>query len=543
MFNKNKKQYINILQQNKQLKINYKIVEEDKILKEEQSSFLITDSTLSNDAKFKINALQKEIPHTYITSLIETYNQNIIPTEKLDIISYDSIKIGNKHSVVIPKNEVNSVTRYFQDTGIDFIISPFSILEEYLKENGKKNSLNFFIYNNIIYTLIFNNKKELAYNTIKILSSFESTQDETFLEDDIVGQKLYEEVNFLEIQQFLNETVEEYYASGEDIEFLEHIEIIYTLKPMSEEQVSSLQDLLMIPITYKAIPLDSYIDEMIQGEQSTVHNFITPRVKKEDKNIYFWIILALLSIGIIAGIFTSQMNEVKMEMEVVEKTMPKKEVKVQKEIETVTPSTISLPDHQQSNINTLENIQMLFDVLPYDAILKDIEINDNSSTYVSNFIVTSNSLSDMQSKLKNIYSSSKILLEHQNKVMLNTIIQNNNLFKKGNMSNKIQNVNYKRYNFLSTSKATSYLRGLSIKDSVIKFDNKIKEKYLKYNFSVTSKIQSPKEFFDFIKKLNSQNLSVQVNYPVTFSKTTNELEVKYKIQINQQNKKPVSLKK
>ena len=545
MFNKNKKQYINILQQNKQLKINYKIVEEDKILKEEQSSFLITDSTLSNDAKFKINALQKEIPHTYITSLIETYNQNIIPTEKLDIISYDSIKIANKYSVVIPKNEVNSVTRYFQDTGIDFIISPFSILEEYLKENGKKNSLNFFIYNNIIYTLIFNNKKELVYNTVKILSSFESTQDETFLEDDIVGQKLYEEVNFLEIQQFLNETVEEYYASGEDIEFLEHIEMIYTLKPMSDEQVSSLQDLLMIPITYKAIPLDSYIDEMIQGEKSTVHNFITPRVKKEDNNIYFWIILALLSIGIIAGIFTSQINEEKMEKEkeVVEKIMPKKEVKVQKEIESVTPSTISLPDHQQSNINVLASIQMLFDVLPYDAILKDIEINDNSSTYVSNFIVTSNSLSDMQSKLKNIYSSSKILLQHQNKVMLNTIIQNNNLLKKDSISNKTQYITYKRYNFLSTSKATSYLRGLSIKDSIIKFDNKQKEKYLKYNFSVTSKIQSPKEFFDFIKKLNSQNLSVQIDYPVTFSKTTNALEVKYKIQINQHNKKPVSLKK
>ena len=545
MFNKNKKQYINILQQNKQLKINYKIVQEDKIIKEEQSSFLINDSTLSNDAKFKINALQKEIPQTYIASLIENQNQDIILTENLNIISYDSIKIGNKQSIIIPKNEINSLSRYFQDTGIDFILSPYSILEEYLKDEGKKNSLNIFIYNNIIYTLILNDKKEIMYNTIKVLSSFESTQDETFLEDDIVGQKLYEEVNFLEIQQFLNETVEEYYASAEDVEFLEYIDMIYTLKPMSDEQVTSLQDTLMIPISYKAIPLDSYIDEIIQGKNSTQHNFITPRIKKEDKNIYFWIILALLSIGLIAGILTSQVEETAMmpEKEVMEKTVTKKVEKVQKEIQSVTPSTISLPDHHQSNINTLQNIQMLFDVLPYDAILKDIEINENSSTYVSNFIVTSNSLADMQSKLKNIYSSSKVLLKHQNKIMLNTIIQNNNLLKKYNVTNKMKNTKYKRYNFLSTSKATKYLKGLSIKNTVIKFDNKEKEEYLKYNFSLTSKVQSPKEFFDFIKKLNAQNLSIQVNYPITFSKTTNELEIKYKVQINQQNKKPVSLKK
>ena len=545
MFNKNKKQYINILQQNKQLKINYKIVQDDRIIKEEQSSFLMTNSTLPNDAKFKINALQKNINHTYISSLIENSNQNIVSTNNLDIISYDSVKMGNKNSIVIPKNEVNSVSRYYEDTGIDFLLSPYTIIEEYLEDNLKINSLNFFIYNNIIYTLIFNNQKELSYHKIKVLTPFESTQDETFLEDDIVGQKLYEEVNFLEIQQFLNETVEEYYATADNVEFLEHIEMIYTLKPMSDEQIRSLQDLLLIPISYKAISLDTYMDKIIQRKDAKSHNLINTRVKKEDKNIYFWIIIALFTIAVLAGIFSNLSNNEEIKQEVIKQPIHKEIVKVKKQkvIESVEPATIALPNHKQMNTNTQQNIEMLFDVLPYDAILKDIEINKNSSTFVSNFIVTSNSLSDMQSKLKNIYVTSKVLLKHQNKVIVNTIIQNNTLSEKYNTFQSIQKVEYKKYNFLSTSKATSYIKGLGIKDSIIKFDEKKKDKYLEYHFSITSKIQSPQDFFSFIKKLNSQNLSISVNYPITFSRTTKDIEVKYKIQMNQQKKKQVSLKK
>ena len=99
MFNNNKKQYINILQQNKQLKINYKIIQDDKILKEEQSSFRINDEALPSDAKFKINTLQKNINETYISSLYESKNQYIISTDEVDSITYNSIQMGNKNSV------------------------------------------------------------------------------------------------------------------------------------------------------------------------------------------------------------------------------------------------------------------------------------------------------------------------------------------------------------------------------------------------------------------------------------------------------------
>jgi len=538
----NKKQYINILQQNKQLKIHYKIIQDNQIIKEEQSSFLMTSPKLPNDAEFKLNTLQKNINQTYIASISENQNQNIVLTNNIDIIHYDSIKIDNNYSVVIPKNENIVTSRYFEKTGIDFIISPFTIIEKYLDGIKNKNSLNIFIYNNTIYLIIYNRNKELTLSKTKTLTSFESTQDETFLEDDIVGQKLYEEVNFLEIEQFLNETIEEYYAHAVDVEFLENIEMIYTLKPMPDEQIRALQDSLLIPISYKAISVDKYMDEIIQTKNSDLHNFITIRQKKAEKNIYLWIIVALFSITVAIGIalFSFDQKEIEaLKSGIQEETTPVKAVvQKQTEIVSVEPPVILLPNHKLINIQMEQNIKMLFEVIPYDAVLKDIEINKDTSTYVSNFVVSSNSLIDMQSKLKNIYSSSKILLEHQNEIILNTIIQNNTLL---NTYEAIQNKEYQEYKLLSTSEATTYLSDLVIKNSTIKFDGKEKNDYLTYNFSVTSTVNTPSEFFEFIEKLNIQNISIELAYPIIFSQTTDFLEIKYKVQIHQQNKPQVSL--
>ena len=332
MFNNDKKQFINILQQNKQLKINYKTIQDDKIIKEEQSSFIISDEKMPEDAIFKINALQKNIQHTYISSLFENPNQHIIETTNVDVISYDSIKIGNSKSVVIPKNEVNSQKSYFEKTGIDYILSPYTIIEEYFEDNGKKNSLNFLIYNDIIYLLIYNDKKQLAFSKIKVLTPFESTQDETFSQDDIVGQKVYEELNFLEIQQFLTECVEEYYTTTDNSEFLEQVEILYSIKPLSETQIEQLQEIMMVPIIYKSISLNSYIDEIVQRQDSKIHNFIVPRIHKETTNTKNWLLLTLLIIAVVVGLFFYQSTNSKITKEPSEVT--KKEIILKKEKET-----------------------------------------------------------------------------------------------------------------------------------------------------------------------------------------------------------------
>lgn len=544
MFNTNKKQYINILQQNKQLKIEYKIVQDAKILKKEHSSFLMTDKKLSNDAQFKLNALQKNISHTYIATITETENQEVIPTNDVDTISYNSVKIGNNHSIVIPKNEIKSTLNYFEETGIDFIISPFTIIEKHLEENENKNSLNFLIYNNTIYLIIYNNQKEILFSKTKLLTPFESMKDDTFLEDEIVGQKLYEEVNFLEIEQFLNESIQEYYEKSSDGVFLENISMLYTLRPMSDEQIEILQNNLIIPINYKRISVDNYLSKITQSIHKDKYNFITKRDKKEESSLYLWLILIFLSIVLVAIIISFQESKPEPLKDQIE-TKPLNTEKVavveqKKEDVSLKPVVISLPDHVQKNIHIVQNIKMLFGVLPYDAVLQEIEIQKDRSTYVSNFVVNSDSIYDLQTKLKNIYSSSKILLDHQNKIIRNVIIQNDTVV---HPHKNIPHKEYKKMSFFSTSEATTYLSKLAIKDSSITFDGKEKTDHLTYNFSLTSTVKEPIEFFEFINKLNTQKASIELIYPIIFSQKTDSLEIKYQIRLHQQNKKQISLKK
>ena len=69
MYKNNKEQYVNILKQDKQLKIDYKILQDKKIIKQEVSTFLLDGDNISQDAIFKLETLQKNIPKTYLSTL------------------------------------------------------------------------------------------------------------------------------------------------------------------------------------------------------------------------------------------------------------------------------------------------------------------------------------------------------------------------------------------------------------------------------------------------------------------------------------------
>ncbi len=543
MFSKNKKQYVNILRENKQLKLDYTALQDTKILRQEQSSFLITDEEMPQDALYKLDTLQKTIPHTYLISLFEGANQKIIQSSNIDVIGYQSVKIDNNLSIVIPKNEISSANRYFTNSGIDYILSPFSILNEYIQDKATKNSLNVLIYNNVVYTIIINNLKQIVHSEVKELTPFEDMKDDSFSQDDIVGQKLYEEVHFLEIQQFLSTVTQNYYEKNENIDFLEKVEIIYTLKPLNDEQLNSLYETIMVEIDYNAINIEEYINTITQKVDSQNYNFTITRVKKESGNIFIWLLFALISMCIVVVAVYYKMNT---DDEIIQDKKSTIEQNVKKVIKKVVEKTIvkeaikKMPNHTVINNHTLQNIYMLFDVVPYDAILKDLEINKNSSTYVSNFVVNGTSLEDMQSKLLNIYKESKILLKHKNKALLNTIIENNNILTK---EKPVVLKTYKKHRYLSTSEATKYLNTIIPKKSTLKYISKNKKDYLTYNFTIKSLVQNPKEFFDIVEKLNKKNISVTLEYPVLFSKINSGLEIKYNLKLFQQNKKQIKPKK
>jgi len=538
VFSSNKKQYVNILKQNKQLNLDYAILQDKKILKQEQSSFLIVDKNMPQDALFKLDTLQKNIPLTYLASLFEGDRQQVILTKDMDVIGYDSVKLDNKFSIVIPKNELTSTTRYFSNSGIDYIVSPFTILNEYVQDNSIKNSINVLIYNNVVYVLILNDLKLIVQCGVKSLTPFDQIADKSFSDDEIVDQKLYEEVHFLEIQQFLSDMVQTYYTQNSDVEFLEQVKILYTLKPLSDEQVNSLYETIMVDIDYEAINIEQYLLKITQKEDAIKHSFIDPRVKKQNKSAMTWIVFAAVSVLIVIGLIYKQYSS--------SQEISKQKIEQQKQIqkvakkEPVTPKVIEFPNHILTNNHLLQDVYMLFDIVPYDAVLKDLEITQNSSTYVCMFTSQSQSFEDMRIKLLNLYKDSKILLKHENKSILNIILENENFLTP---NKKIQ---YKQYNdseFISIGQSTDYINKLLIDQSTIKFSNKEEKDYLTYKFAIKSIAKTPKDFFSFVEKLNQQKLSITLEYPIVFSKTNDGIEIKYNLSIHQKNKEQLQLSK
>jgi len=85
------------------------------------------------------------------------------------------------------------------------------------------------------------------------------------------------------------------------------------------------------------------------------------------------------------------------------------------------------------------------------------------------------------------------------------------------------------------------LTAISIPQSLVKFEKKDIKEFTTYTFFITSKIKKPSEFFNMIQKITEQQLSIELKYPITFSKKDKFLEVKYVILMHQQNKKQVQL--
>jgi hypothetical protein len=365
----------------------------------------------------------------------------------------------------------------------------------------------------------------------------------------------------MQMQQFLNDTIADYYEQNEGVEFLEKVEMLHTLKTLDEEQLESLQETIALEINYEHIIIEEYLDRLSQKNNSEKYSFIDPRPKKTNQNdIYLWGILVVLSSVIVLGVLNYQSGqndqiettkkiekakptEVKKSLDKVAVQVAKKEPVVAQKVEQPQEKVeekkvvVLQPDHSIENTKSLQTIFMLFDVVPYDAVLKDLEISKDSSTFVCNFVANTTSLEDMQTKLKNIYKESKVLLRHQNGAVLNTIIENNTPLPNDLTSGVSKNIEYEKSEFLTTIKAIQLLEELTPEDSIVKFIAQEQKEYTTYNFTVKSTVKDPQEFFDFVEALSTQKISMNISLPVLFTKVNSGLEIKYNIQLNQENKK------
>jgi hypothetical protein len=540
MFSKEKKQYINILQQSKHLKLDYKSFEDNKIIKTEQTSYIKgSSSDAPEDLTLKVNLLQESIDETYISTLYESSDQFIVDDEAIDHITTKAIKLTHNKSITTPKINIDNYIRYFDKTGLDYLFSPYSIVYEYILSNNKKNSLNLFMHNDTVYMIIVDNKLNVLFSSIKQLTPFDKTKDENFVDDEIVRQKLYEELHLLEMQELLNEVVQEYYSKYSNDQFLDEVNIIYNIKTLLDTQIKSLEESLLLIINHEQIDILSYMYNLSQKTNARTYSFIEPREKADKKSQLTWLFLAISSIVATIVFFYYMLQDTKQSKQPTQKNITQQKQHKQIAQTKQQPKKIKknitalLQDHNQKNKDIQNYILMLFDVVPYDAMLNDLNIDKDSATYIVNFAPKSDSLANMQIKLKNIYQDSKVLLNHKNQTNTNTIIQNKGL--------KIKfETKYKQYQVkkgITISKAVQILKSIGIKNSIIKLiDKKVnQDNILHYKFSVVSKVKSPNQFFDFVDKLNKQQFSIHIALPIRFTKTKDKLTIKYIVQFNQKN--------
>ncbi|MEA3314491.1 MAG: hypothetical protein U9Q30_01380 [Campylobacterota bacterium] len=553
MFDKNKKQYINIIHKDKHLTVESQLLKNNKLIDSQKSSFHSLDDIMSQDTVIKLELLQNKVFNTYISTLYEA-NQEILKTEEIDSKKQHSIKLTDKYSITTSKDNVSKILEYYKFSGVDYLISPFSILYNNIQEIVKYSSLNVMVHNNLVYIIIFDKNGDITKSFIKELTPFDKLKDSDFSHNnEVVDQKLYEEIYFFELQDIITETVEKHYEeiNEENLEpdFFNVINIFYTVKQLTDEQLEQIYETIMVDIKYLPISLEDDLNKFIKDDTLKEHSFIKPRVKKKSNKLFLWSVLLVSSIALIISILYYQLeqkdeieeNKSSIKMEDLEKKVETNNIIdkkiVSKDINKTEKTIVkfTLPDHIKNNNLIEEKIIMLFDLVPYDSVLLNLNIDKNSSTFITNFLLDSKSVSKFQNKLSSLYENSIVEFEKNNKTVKNMIISNSNYIVKN--SNSIKDVIYPKYKFIPIMKFTQYLNTILTDNSDIKYISTDIGEYTTIKYRIKDYYKTPNNFFKFINNLNKKDIAIHINYPISFVKLDGQLEVSFDISFYQKNEK------
>ncbi|MDZ7880454.1 MAG: hypothetical protein U5L45_22445, partial [Saprospiraceae bacterium] len=174
-------------------------------------------------------------------------------------------KFNNEFDIVVLKTTLFETKNYFIKTGIDYIYSAFHIMNLHLEQNVCKNELLLFLFNNKAFILIINQQGIIVFHQTVDLPTFEAVKKTHFYEDDVDGQKLYDEIYYLELNEIIHNILSKFYEKKNDV-FVEKINILYVLKQLSNEQIEQLNNELMLKVDYNPINIDEAIFELSKNK-------------------------------------------------------------------------------------------------------------------------------------------------------------------------------------------------------------------------------------------------------------------------------------
>ncbi len=200
------RQYIAVIVEENKCKIRQKIVKNSDLLHLEDYSFDISSKEqLGEKITTFLNNLQEEYDNTYIALFLNTLGQGIIPVcdenilEKyhIDRKSIKTICVEERFMMYATLIDVKWADKLFQDVGLDFVFSPFLILDYFIQKEEVVTgqvTLNILNTSNAL-TIMISKDSRLLYG-----SFFNVAKDENLLYTDYSeGEELDDDESFDEI--------------------------------------------------------------------------------------------------------------------------------------------------------------------------------------------------------------------------------------------------------------------------------------------------------------------------------------------------------
>jgi hypothetical protein len=371
-----------------------------------------------------------------------------------------------------------------------------------------------FLFNNKAFILILGNDSSIVFNKTVDLPTFESIKKTHFYDDDIAGQKLFDEIYYLELNEIIHNTLNEFYEQAKDV-FVEKIVILYALKQLSSEQIEQLSDELLLTIDYHPINIDEEVFELSK-DKHLKKSFIKPRkkVRKTNFNNIFILIFFLIAFF---GIYKLFIN-----------------VEEKKDIDNIiTKKFIKLPDHINLNDKIDKRVKAIFKRIPYDIVLKNLKLDKDSLEINATLLSDDTFIKSVKPALDDIYSNIDIKVEDDKKSMIEGKITASNVLSLNDVVYKTYKDNYITDEFFPISRVSEQLKILFPSDTIIKFTSSKNEDITKFYYSINMLVKDPSEFFKTIEMLNNELYSINIMYPLLMTKNENGLEIEFKLVFNQ----------
>ncbi len=223
------RQYIAVIVEESKCKIRQKIVKNKDLLHMEDYSFDIASKEhLGVKVNAFLNDLQEEYDNTYIALFLNTLGQGLIPVcdenllEKyhIDRNSIKTICVEERFMMYATLIDIKWADKLFQDVGLDFVFSPFLILDYFIQKEevlsgqvtlnilNTNNALTIMIVKDarLLYGSFFNVAKDENLLYTDYSEHEELDEDESFDEDDV---EMDEIGNITDNSNFVNNVLKE----------------------------------------------------------------------------------------------------------------------------------------------------------------------------------------------------------------------------------------------------------------------------------------------------------------------------------------------